>query len=326
VLTATRRRYPDARITWIVNRAYEPLLHGHPLLDTTLAFDRGIAKAGWLRAARTYTSFLTELRRQRFDLVVDLQGLLRSGLMCLATGAPRRVGLSTAREGARWFYTDVVHVPDFHTIHAVDRYWLVAEALGAGDVPKSFVLPQVEEAQTWAQEQMHGCPRPWLMTAVGSRWITKRWPPHHFAALLNQAQRHFGGTAVFVGSGDEKELSTQTAAHLAGPTRDLVGRTTLPQLSALLFLADAMLANDTGPLHLAAALGRPVVAPYTCTKVTLNGPYGAETGAVESRIWCQGSYLKRCNRLECMTELTPDRLWPILEGILQSWQARCRSA
>jgi heptosyltransferase I len=326
VLAALRRRFPDAHITWIVNRAYEPLLHGHPYLNATLSFDRGIAKVGWMRAAKTYSGFLAELRRQRFDLVLDLQGLLRSGLMCIATGAPRRVGLSTAREGARWFYTDVVEVPDFNAIHAVDRYWLIAEALGASDGPKTFILPQVDEAQAWAREQLQNCPRPWLMAAVGSRWITKRWPPLHFAALLNQARDRFGGTAIFVGSGDEKELAAQTAALFAGPKRDLVGRTSLPQLTALLSLADVMLANDTGPLHLAAALGRPVVAPYTCTKVLLNGPYRAEAGAVESRIWCQGSYLKRCSRLECMSELTPDRLWPILEGILQTWQTRCRSA
>ena len=100
----------------------------------------------------------------------------------------------------------------------------------------------------------------------------------------------------------------------------------LPQLAAVLSRADVMLANDTGPLHLAAALGRPVVAPYTCTKVLLNGPYGAEAGAVEARVWCQGSYVKKCHRLECMAELTPDRLWPILRGILSTWESASRTA
>ena len=107
---------------------------------------------------------------------------------------------------------------------------------------------------------------------------------------------------------------------------DLTGRTTLPRLAAVLARADAMLANDTGPLHLAAALGRPVVAPYTCTKVRLNGPYGGERGAVESRVWCQGSYLKRCGRMECMAELTPERLWPVLYEVLRRWESRTRSA
>ncbi len=114
--------------------------------------------------------------------------------------------------------------------------------------------------------------------------------------------------------------------RLAGPALDLSGLTTLPQLSAVLARADVMVANDTGPLHLAAALGRPVVAPYTCTKVRLTGPYQSPATAVESRVWCQGSYLKRCPRLECMPELTPDRLWPVLREVLQSWESRSQCA
>ena len=89
---------------------------------------------------------------------------------------------------------------------------------------------------------------------------------------------------------------------------------------------DSVGLEQRSTLHLAAALGRPVVAPYTCTKVLLNGPYGAQRGAVETTVWCRGSYVKKCSRLECMTELTPDRLWPRLQEILLSWQSTCRSA
>jgi heptosyltransferase I len=326
VLTALRQRFPQAHLTWVVNRGYEPLLQGHPDLDATLPFDRTSSRAGLLQASLGYAQFLRRLRARRFDLVVDLQGLLRSGLMTLASGAARRVGLSTAREGAVWCYTDVVTVADFHAVHAVDRYWLVAEALGAGAGPKRFRVPLTEPARQWAAALLRDAPRPWLVLGVGSRWRTKRWPPEHFAALARQAQQHFGGTAVFVGSRDEAGLARKTAALLTGPVRDVTGRTTLPQLAALLDRADVMAANDTGPLHLAAALGRPVVAPYTCTKVRLNGPYGAAAGAVESGVYCQGSYLKRCPRLECMAELTPERLWPILRGILSTWEKNSRPA
>lgn len=319
VLSALRRRYPEAHITWIVNRNYAPLLHGHPDLDAILAFDRSAIRRGTLQAVFGYAQFFRQLRQQQFDLVVDLQGLLRSGLMTAATASPRRVGLSTAREGARWFYTDVVPVRDFNTRHAVDRYWLIAEALGAGVGPKRFQVPLSESEVCWAIEMLRDSPRPWLMLAVGSRWMTKRWPPAHFAALVRRMQEQFGGTAVFVGGGEDVRLAQAVIAQLSGEVLDLTGQTTLPRLSAVLSLADIMLANDTGPLHLAAALGRPVVAPYTCTKIRLTGPYGAAAQAVESGVWCQGSYLKRCGRLDCMAELTPDRLWPVLQGILQQW-------
>src|SRR5262249_38963849 len=128
VLTALRRRYPEAYIAWIVNRTYEPLLHGHADLDAALAFDRSRSAAGLGAAILGFTHFCRRLHQQSFDLVIDLQGLLRSAVMTAATRAPRRVGLSSAREGAAWFYTDVVPVADFDAVHAVDRYWLIAEA------------------------------------------------------------------------------------------------------------------------------------------------------------------------------------------------------
>jgi lipopolysaccharide heptosyltransferase II len=326
VLTALRHRFPRATITWIVNRSYEPLLHGHPDLDETLAFDRSAARSGLAAAVTTYVGFLRELRRRRFDLLIDLQGLLRSGLMALVSGATRRVGLSTAREGATWFYTDVVHVADFNAIHAVDRYWRIAEDLGAGAGPRTFTLPILPEARAWAEQTLRDLPRPWIVLGVGSRWPTKRWLPDHFVTLTGRALGRFGGSVVFVGSAEEAPLAAAVGARLIGPALDLTGRTTLPRLSALLSRCDVMVANDTGPLHLAAALGRPVVAPYTCTRNHLTGPYGAGSGVVETDVWCKGSYVKRCRRMECMAELTPERLWPPLCEVLETWENRARSA
>jgi lipopolysaccharide heptosyltransferase I len=326
VLTALRQRYRQAHIAWVVNRSYADLLRGHPDLDAVLPFDRGASHSGVLTAVRNYGRFFHGFRQQCFDLVIDLQGLFRSGLMAACSGAARKVGLSSAREGATLFYTDVVPVPDFHAIHAVDRYWLVAEAFGAGDLPKCFRVPLPEAARSWAAALLRACPRPWLAVGVGSRWRTKRWPPEHFAVLARWAQQYAGGTVLFVGGHDESPLVRTVTEHLIGAVRDLTGRTTLPQLAALLASVDLMIANDTGPLHLAAALGRPVVAPYTCTKVLLNGPYGRAAGAVETRVWCQGSYLKSCPRLDCMAELTPERLWPVLEGILRTWKSSSLSA
>jgi lipopolysaccharide heptosyltransferase I len=326
VLTAVRQRYPNAYIAWVVNRGYESLLGGHVDLDATLPFDRGAARGSIIRAAGQYYRFFQTIRRLDFDLVIDLQGLLRSGLMTAASGATRRVGLSSAREGAAWFYTDVLHVADFDAVHAVDRYWLVAEALGVGDTVKQFRVPVGEAESARASELLRNCPRPWMFFCAGSRWRTKRWPPEHFAILGRLAQAEAGGTAVFVGNQEEAPLAAAAAKLLTGPVLDLCGQTNLRQLAALLAKADVMISNDTGPLHLAAALGRPVVAPYTCTKVLLNGPYGFESAAVESRVWCQGSYLTRCKRLECMTELTPERLWPTLHEILRRCQQSSLSA
>lgn len=327
VLPALRRRYPTSSITWIVNQAFTPLLHGHPDLTDVLPFDRGATrKQGVWAALRSARRLFAELRSRRFDLVIDLQGLFRSGLMVWATGAPRRLGLEGAREGSRWFYTDIVAGTHRRHTHAVDRYRRVVEALGANADPLQYRFPTFDSEQAWAQDILSACPRPWIGAAVGAMWLTKRWPPGHFARLLRRAQEATGGTVLFLGTTPDTPAAVEASASLRGPVLLLTGRTTLPQLTALLSRVDVLVANDTGPLHLANALGRPVVAPYTCTKAALTGPHGQLQRAVETKVWCAGSLLKRCARLECMAELTPERLWPVLDEVLQSWQANSLSA
>lgn len=316
-LGALRRRFPAAHITWIVSSFYAPLLRGHPDLNAVLAFDRSVRASPW-QVLRHYSTFIRQLQSARFNLVLDLQGLLRSGLIGWFSGAQRRVGLASAREGSRWLYTD--RVDDGGQSHAVDRYLRVIRALGGKTEPVRFHVPIDESVLAWAKETLADFPAPWLCFGVGARWRTKRWPVEHFATLAQRAQQVCGGSIVFVGREDEAVLSRAVARTLAGPACDLTGKTTLPQLAAVLSLADVMVANDTGPLHLAAALGRPVVAPYTCTKVQRHGPYGQTGRAVATGVWCHGSYLKNCPRLDCMRELTPDRLWPLLRDALQTWE------
>ncbi|MBN9120817.1 MAG: glycosyltransferase family 9 protein [Planctomycetes bacterium] len=324
VLTALRARFPTARITWVVNRSYESLLTGHPDLTDTLPFDRGAFRGvrGTLSAA---WSFAGELRRRRFDLVIDMQGLLRSGLMAWASGAPRRVGFASAREGSRYAYTHKLKCPGRLGAHAVDRMWAVAEAFGVGHLPKAFLVPLRAAEVEAARNELAQLPRPVVAVAVGAKWVTKRWPAGHFAEALNRAHARFGASAVFVGASDDTVLSQQAVAALRGPSLDLTGRTSIPRLSALLSLADVMLGNDTGPLHLAAALGKPCVAPYTCTRVALHGPYSQSSHCVETSVACGGSYLKKCDNMICMPDLTADRLWPKLAEALDSWQRTHRS-
>ena len=185
VLTALRQRFPSAHITWVVNRIYEPLLRNHPDLDDVLPFDRHAFHLGWLNGFWRFAQFLRQLRARRFDLVIDLQGLFRTGCMSLASGAKYRLGLASAREGARWFYTAALD-DGSGTVHAVDRYWRVVDAFGAGGADKQFRLPVEETAKQWVRNQLGNCPRPWLAVGVGARWLTKRWPPEHFASLRSR--------------------------------------------------------------------------------------------------------------------------------------------
>ncbi len=110
------------------------------------------------------------------------------------------------------------------------------------------------------------------------------------------------------------------------PCLDLCGKTTLPGLAAVASRADCFLSNDTGPLHLAAAAGAPVVGVYTCTDPARTGPFGPNAVAVRSCVWCAPSFVRRCDRLECMAELTPDRVWPAVDRQLAAQGAEPSAA
>jgi lipopolysaccharide heptosyltransferase I len=314
ILPALRRLFPAAQLTWVVNTAFRTVIEGHPDLDRVLVYDRGggISAHGLLATSRVWT----QLRRQRFDLTIDLQGLLRSALMTAATRAPVRVGLADAREGAGWFYTHEVDAPRTR-LHAVDRVLRVVAALGLESYAPSFTIPIGAHDRQWARATLAPLPRPRLILNLGARWLTKRWPPEHFAEIARRAAAEFGAGLIAVGAREDRTLTAAFRQHLGPlPALDLSGRTTLLQVSALAQQADLFLSNDTGPLHLAAAAGASVVGIYTCTDPRLTGPYGPRAATVQSCVWCAPSFRKKCPRLECLSELSPDRVWQVVRARL----------
>ena len=224
--------------------------------------------------------------------------------------------MADAREGARWFYTHRVDASRMK-LHAVDRIGQVALALGGTEFVPTFVIPLASEDHRWAREALAAVPKPRLLLNLGARWLTKRWPPEHFAEVARRAVKEFGAGLVAVGSTGDRPLASALRHHLGPlPLLDLSGQTTLLQLAALARESDLFVSNDTGPLHLAAATGAAVVGIYTCTDPRLTGPFGPRATTVQSCVWCSPSFLKTCNRLECLTELTPDRVWPLVKSRL----------
>lgn len=308
VLATLRDRWPSARFSWVINRGLAGLVEGHPALDEVIPFDRN--RAGLSPRGLALTSrFFVDLRRRGFDLAIDLQGLFRSGLMTFATAAPIRVGRADAREGASVFYT---HQMSSHATHAVDRLLDLAIAFGAERTSPRFDLAIRDSDRQWAETRLAGLPRPLLVLNPGARWITKRWPPAHFAEVARRAVARFGAGVVVVGAAEDRPLAAAIRRELDPiglPIRDLTGQTSLMELAAVMARADLVLSNDTGPLHLAVASGARVIAIFTCTDPAKTGPYGPGAQVVRSGVWCAASCVRRCDRLECMTELSPDRVW-----------------
>lgn len=319
VLAGLRRRWPNAHISWVIHRGLAGILAGHPQIDELIPFDR--AARGWQRIGSSW-ELARRLWQSKFDLTIDLQGLMRTGLMTLATGAARRVGFASAREGAPWAYTDRVEVEN-RLQSAVTRYWLVARALGCAEpMPPAARFGLTPAHEAWGAEQLAALPRPRLAIHPGAQWATKRWPPEHFAALAERAQREFGAGVLLVGGPGERALADRIAARLRGPLVNLAERTNLLELAAVLASADVACSGDTGPMHLAAALGTRVVAVFTCTNPVLAGPYGSGHRVVATHVHCAASYRKTCPTMICMEELTPERVWPALAAALGEIAAR----
>lgn len=313
VLSALRAMWPHAHIAWVVKDCFSDLLADHPELDQVVPFQHRPIGAEFVREM---ARLLRVLHREPYDLAIDLQGLLRSGAMAVASGAPRRMGFSCGREGSTWCYTDQIEIPP-QDMPVMQRYWKVVSALGGG--------PQIPAAQIgiqpahrhWAQQQLSGLPGPLLAIHPGAGWLTKRWPARHFARIAGLAQQTYGAGIVLIGGRDCQSEGGEIAAECTGPVVDLTGRTTLRQLAAVAERADVVLSGDSGPMHLAAAVGTTVVSVFTCTNVVRHAPYGQESRVVATQVPCAASHRKVCPLMACMDELTPFRVWPMLSRTLQ---------
>ena len=235
--------------------------------------------------------------------------------MTWATRARNRVGLRSAREGAGSFYT--VRVDDSPIEQgAVERYWKVAEALGAGDRAPEYPLALSETEKEWAQWAIDGLPRPVVAVNPGARWQTKRWPAEHFADVAERALGRTAGSAIVLGGPGEEPIADGVAARMPSCYANFCGRTSLRQLAALLQTCDLLLTNDSGPMHLAAAVGTPTVSIFTCTSPVRAAPTGPMHCVAQTSVTCKASYRKTCEQMVCMQELTADKVLPTLQRSL----------
>lgn len=321
--SALRELWPEARFSWVINKGLRGLVDALPGLDEVIAFDRKRMRPTPSGLAWAW-NFGRELARHRFNLVIDLQGLLRSGLMALATRAPVRVGLGDAREGAPRFYTHRVPMPR-ETTHAVDRLLRVAEAFGANVEEPRFLVSMSDADRDWAGSVLRDLSGPKVGLNLGAHWTTKRWPPEKFAEVGRRAADQFGASLVALGAPEDQPMVEALIRTLKpAPVLDLCGLSTLPQLAALCGRLDLLVSNDTGPLHLAVAADARTVGIYTCTDPKENGPYGPRSVAVKTKVECAGSYLQKCPTMHCMEELSVERVWRAVEWQLKTVETLTR--
>ena len=294
-----KRRFPEAKLDWLISRPLIDLVEHHPAVDGVLPFQRNRG-AAWGVHRKSAKALAGRLRDGKYDLVLDLQGLLRSGWMARQTKAPVRVGFASAREGATVFYTHRVDAGDRER-HAVERNLDLAEAVGCDRGPVQFDLPNFD-ADTSAVhallEPLNG--EPFAVLLPGTNWQSKRWPAEHFATLADLIASKLGLRVVIAGSDDAAD-----AAKLINGL-NLVGKTRLRPLVQLLRQASLVVSNDSGPMHLAAALGRPLVAPFGPTSPVRTGPFGSDRSVLRLDIVCSPCYRRNCIHQSCLWQLSPE--------------------
>ena len=319
VLRLLKRHLPHSQIYWWIESKLAPLLESDPDLAGIVRFERQrwAAPANWGELADS----VRWVRRQRFDWVIDLQCLARSGVFAWLANGQLTVGLDEPREGARGFYDLIARRPSFHT-HAVDWYlgvlpllrvpvswdfhWLPARADAAGAIRKKW--PAVGGAQ-------------WVALQPGARWLNKRWPVEAFAALIRRiTAAHPEVRFAILGGAEDQPIGAVLGQVMPDRSLDLTGKLSLLEMIEWIRLTRLMVTNDTGPMHVAAALGRPVVGLFGPTEPRRTGPYGQLENVVQLTLPCVPCMKPRCHYtkpLECLRALSPETVFEAVDRTLR---------
>lgn len=300
LLSRLRRGYPLARLYWAVEPGSAPLLAHHPALDTVLLFDRP-------RGAGAFVAFLRAVRALRADVVLDLQRHLKSGVISLASRAPVRVGFDrrNAREGNWLFNTD--HVPPMpHFSSKLQQFLAFGEWLGLPETPVEFGLRLTATEEERVEGLLGEVQRPFVAGFVGSSCPARLWFPQRTAAVADTLAEQ-GFATVLVGGPGDVVYGAETVRAARSGVVDLTGRTSLRDLMGIFERARAAFGPDSGPMHIAAAVGTPTVSLWGATSAERSAPWGNEAGVINGVAECRPCYRKTCpiGRL-CMQAITAD--------------------
>lgn len=309
VLRLLKLNFPSSEIYWWIEAGLVPLLEGDPDLSGIFYFQRrGWGTWNyWNQMCRT----LAEIRRKRFDWVLDLQSLARSAAFAWLSNPELIVGLQDFREGAPAWHDISVPRASYET-HAVDWYLSVLRKLNV-PVHQNFCwIPKRHQVAETVDRKWGVAGKRWIVLIPGARWLNKRWPTEHFSDLINQLLlRHADLHFAVLGGKEDMELGNRIAGSAKSPCLNLAGQTTLPETIEWLRFSEVVVTNDTGPMHIGAALGKKVVALFGPTNPARTGPYGQQDHALQHSlpcVPCMRDYCTYPDPLACLKRITPERI------------------
>ena len=294
-----------ASIDWVTQPEYVELVKTFTDVDRVIAFPRRALAAG-------LPSFLSELRRDSYDLVLDLQGLLKSAAVARLARGGRRVGPSFSREGSRFLYNSVAG-PTNKDRHAVDEVLDVVHHLNLPPVEPVFPVRFPKVALDSSRPNVAFLPR--------SRWPTKNWPVAHFVSVGLALQKQKQATVYLFGTPADAVACSQIERQLEGFAINLCGQTSLVSLGSHLQEMSLAVSVDSGPMHMAAAVGVPVLAVFGPTDPKRTGPYGKSHRVItHAKLACRPCFSEKCllpgKDIRCMKDLTPESVVEAALGMM----------
>lgn len=303
---ALRKRFPHARIDWMVEARARAILEGCPVIDAQLVIDTMRWRRHW-RASETpreIRRFLQRLRQTRYNLAIDFQGLFKSAVAARLSGAGQRIGFSRdhLREpGARFFYTHTV-TPPSSAQHVIAKNNALLQPLGITVDDWVFPIAVTREDQSYIEDQLrsNGCDH-FVIINPGGGWVNKLWPAERYGALARRLYEQWGLRSVITAGPGESGLVE--AIRQGAPGKATVFfPTTIRQLAPLARKAKLFIGGDSGPLHIAAAAGTPILGIFGPTLPERNGPFRPSDVVVRRELPCLGCFKRLCplGTTECM--------------------------
>ena len=309
-----KRHAPKTEIHWWLNRELVPLLAHDPDISRVIPFDR--RRWATLPGAADALSVIQAVRREKYDLVIDLQCLARSALMGWVARGGLYLGLEDGREGSTALYDQVVPAPR-NGKHAVDRYLEVLRALQIPVDTAFDWLPVNAEAATVVEAVWPQDGRQWILFQPGARWSNKRWPSESFGELARRIIASCPNAKIAVLGSEADRAFGLRISQMAGPScLDLTGRLNLPGMVEWIRRARVMVTNDTGPMHVAAAVGTPIVAIFGPTDPARTGPYGQLDSVLRTELPCAPCLKATCTNLDNLACLKRVEIQQVFDQVL----------
>ncbi len=313
--------FPGAHLTMLTTPANAPILDGQPGVDTIMTYDKRGAQQG----VRGMWALARRVRAQGYDVVVSPHRSMRSAVLAAYSGSPQRIGF--AQWGTRWAYTATVPRPV--AAHEAERNVQLIQALQPAQPPASsrLTLRIAPEAHKQADSffAAAGITGNTMLVGIipGSQWGTKRWPAERFAALVERVTIRTNTRCVLFGAPGDRAIAEAITAACRRPVLDLIGHTDLQALPAYLDRCTVVVSNDTGPMHIAAALGKPIVALYGPTTAAMGfTPYGVLWEEMSVPLPCRpcnahGPHRCPLSHWHCMLDVSVEQVIAGVERLLQ---------